>query len=281
MNAYAPLSMIIFGFSLLFCACNAEPEAKQKTATATFAELSEEEGFAEKHDEPRKIEQAQLGKMQKITVEGGEDANAYVIKNPKPTNKTLFVIHEWWGLNEHIKTEAEKWFEKLGNVNVMALDLYDGQVAETRENAQKYMQSAKEERILKIIDAAIATLDEGAEVATIGWCFGGGWSLRTALQAGDLTKACVVYYGMPVDDVEQLEKLQSDVLFIYGEKDQWINREVAEQFEANMEKAGKALEVLAFDADHAFANPSSERYVEDAAQEANARALEYLQERLQ
>lgn len=268
-------------FSLFLSACDFNQEKNKKSANASFVSLSEEEGFAEKHDEPKQTAKAEKGKMEKISIEGGDDANVYFVENQSETKKYLLVFHEWWGLNEHIKKEAEKWFEQLGNVHVMAIDLYDGKVAKTRENAQKYMQSAEENRMEQIIKAAIQSLPEEADIATIGWCFGGGWSLRAAILGENLTQACVVYYGMPVKDVNQLKRLNSDVLFIYGKEDQWITQEVAQQFETNMEKAGKSVQILGFDADHAFANPSSERYVEEAAQTANQEAFEYLQSRLQ
>ena len=41
------------------------------------------------------------------------------------------------------------------NVNVIALDLYDGKVATTQELAGQYMQSANEARIKNIINGAI------------------------------------------------------------------------------------------------------------------------------
>ena len=142
------------------------------------------------------------------------------------------------------------------------------------------MQGADEKRIEAIINSVLKTLPEGAKVATIGWCFGGGWSLKAALMADKKTEGCVMYYGMPVKDVEKLKNLNSDVLFIYGTKDEWINEQVATEFKNNMKEANKKVTILPFDADHAFANPTSESYVDSAAQEANKKAFEYLSARL-
>lgn len=50
----------------------------------------------------------------------------------------VFVIHKPWGLNNYIKQEAEKLQKELGNVNVIALDLYDGKVASTQQEAGKH-----------------------------------------------------------------------------------------------------------------------------------------------
>lgn len=263
---------------LMGIACANPPE--EKTSTEEFTELSNDQEFVEKHEEPEDINPDLKGSMIKIEVEGGEAANAYLVKNETETNKYLFVIHEWWGLNNHIKQEADRLFGELEGIHVMALDLYDSKVTDNREDAQKYMSSADEVRIQAIIAAALKKVGPEAEIATIGWCFGGGWSLRTALQAGNQTQACVMYYGMPVQDVEKLKQLNSDVLFIYGTQDEWINTEVAENFKKNMKAAGKNLEVLAFDADHAFANPSGQHYLEEAAQDANLKAYFFLKERI-
>ena len=265
-------------------ACGGPKEEKKvveeaKTDTEAFSELADEEGFAEKHDEPLEIEVDALGEMRKVATANGEDANIYAVDRENTANY-LLVIHEWWGLNNHIINEADKLYEKLGNVNVIALDLYDGKLATDRETAGKYMQGADENRINDIINSTLDQLPANAKVATIGWCFGGGWSLKTALAAGDKTVATVMYYGMPVEEVEKLKELNSDVLFVWPNQDQWINEEVVNKFKTNMASADKELEVLTFDADHAFANPSSEKYIETAAQEANAAALGYLKERL-
>ncbi len=265
-------------------ACGGPKEEKKadeekKTDTEAFSELADEEGFAEKHDEPLEIEVYALGEMRKVATANGEDANIYVVEKEGATNYVL-VLHEWWGLNNHIIGEADRLYDKLGNVNIIALDLYDGKMATDRETAGKYMQGADENRINDIVMSTINQLPADAKVATIGWCFGGGWSLKTALAAGDKTVATVMYYGMPVEDVEKLKELNSDVLFVWPIQDQWINEEVVTKFTANMKAAEKQLDVLTFDADHAFANPSSEKFIETAAQEANAAALAYLKERL-
>ena len=44
--------------------------------------------------------------------------------------------------------------------------------------------------------------------------------------------------------------------------------------------AGKQIEVHLYDADHAFANPSGERYNEEAAQQANQVAWSFLEKHL-
>lgn len=242
-----------------------------------FAALAKSNDFRAEHELPAEIHfQSKNGHMIQFACPDNLEANAYYVPSKKKSNLWLIVIHEWWGLNDHIKEEAEKLYGDLDHVNVLALDMYDGSVAENREEASQYMQGLSKERAYSIISGMLNYIGDDAKLCTIGWCFGGGWSLQTAIESGKKTIGCVMYYGMPDEDVLRLKKLNSDVLGIFASQDEWINAEVLSTFEANMEEAGKTLIVYSYDADHAFANPSSPRYVEKAAQDAYKVAIEYL-----
>ncbi|MEM6764978.1 MAG: dienelactone hydrolase family protein [Bacteroidota bacterium] len=251
------------------------PEQQHKTdadithCTTEFASLVENEAFRNAHALPVQIKTELLeGKKISWRTPDGQRGYGYEVNGEATSNKFVFVIHEWWGLNDNVKMEAQKIQEELGDVRVIALDLYDGQVATTREDAGKYMQSVKRERAEAIIKGAIEFVGEEAKIATIGWCFGGGWSLQTSILAGEQAAACVMYYGMPEKDLDRLGTIKTPVLGIFAKQDGWITPEVAEEFEGNMQKVGKEVDVHIFDAKHAFANPSSPAYNEPAAQEA-------------
>ena len=251
-------------------------------ATESFALFASNQTFNANHDNPiHYVHRSEKGKMVSFATKDGKDANAFALMAAKPSNKYLFVIHEWWGLNGHIKKEAENWFGRLENVNVLALDLYDGNVTTTRENASKYMKSVKTARAEAIIEGALAYAGEDARVGTIGWCFGGGWSLQSSLIAGKQAAGCVIYYGMPEKNVARLKTLNCDVLGIFASQEKWISPEVVKNFEANMKKADKSLTVKSYDAQHAFANPSNPKYDKDAADDAQAHAQAFLKKRLE
>jgi carboxymethylenebutenolidase len=253
----------------------------KQSATQKFAMLAANKKFVMSHSTPRKFHfQSSIGKPITYKTSDGTNAMAYELKAKKPTNNYLFVIHEYWGLNDYIKKESEKLYTDLGNVNVIALDLYDGKVATTREDAGKYMQAVKDNRAQAIIKGAIAYAGPKAHIATIGWCFGGGWSLQTGLMAGKQLVGAVMYYGMPEQDVSKLKTLNADVLGNFANKDQWINLKVVAKFAADMKAAGKKLELHQYDADHAFANPSSPAYVGPASTEAYGYSLAFLKARL-
>jgi len=259
------------------CQMESEPTA---SASESFAMFVDDKTFVNKHEEPLPF--SFEGSGQKITFKtpDGKEGAGWEIKAKKKTKNYIFVIHEWWGLNDYIKQESENIFNALGNVNIIALDLYDGQVATTREDAGKYMQSVKTERAAAIIKGAMEYAGKKAKIGTVGWCFGGGWSLQASILLGKQAKACVIYYGMPEKDVEKLKTLNPDVLGIFAAQEQWISPKVVAEFEENMKKAGKKATVKNFDADHAFANPSNPKYSKQHADEAMAMTISFFKERL-
>ena len=82
------------------------------------------------------------------------------------------------------------------------------------------------------------------------------------------------------EDVTKLKTLNSDVLNIWPTQDKWINKEVMDKFEANMKAAGKKLTVKAYDADHAFANPSNPKFKEEFTADAYKNTLDFFKARL-
>jgi carboxymethylenebutenolidase len=262
-----------------FSACNNAQE-NSSDSSDNMAQFTEDEKFAAAHEIPDSLNLVGKGESITYNTPDGKTANAYFLKTAEPSDKFLFVIHEWWGLNDHIKQEADKLFEELGNVNVLALDLYDGKVATSPKDAGKFMNMVAEERANAIVNGALTYAGPKAKIATIGWCFGGGWSLKSSILAGDQGIGCVMYYGMPVQKAEQLVNLKADVLGLFAKKDEWITPEVVTNFEAIMKATGKSIKTKQFNADHAFANPSNPGYDEPAAQEANAMALKFLKEKL-
>jgi len=182
----------------------------------------------------------------------------------------VVVIQEWWGLNDNIK----HWTDRLAADGYVALavDLYDGTVATTREAAYEAMEAVEDERAYEILRAGLDHLkaDEGVDadrLGCVGWCFGGGWSLRAAIANEDV-RAAVIYYGRLTDDPAELGRIQASVCGVFGDLDEGIPPDVVNAFDAGLEKAGVEREIWRYDANHAFANPSSARYDHEAASDA-------------
>jgi carboxymethylenebutenolidase len=277
-------NILFVAFLLLLAACSSHNNVGNKTccsvgeaddATTAFASFANDAAFQNAHPAPAPTEAFHQGQMVEFPVEGGVNGKAFLMKAHGNTNKYLFLFHEWWGLNDYIKRETANWCHTLG-INVMAVDLYDGQIATTAEEAAKLMQANDAKRSAAIIAGAAKFVGDAADFRTMGWCFGGGWSHRAAIQLGDRAKACVIYYGMPEQDVAKLKGMACDAVFIHPEMDKWITAEMAAEFEKNMTAAGKKVAVHHYAADHAFANPSSPRYNDAAATAAREVVSKYL-----
>lgn len=218
------------------------------------------------------------------TTADGRTVNA-VLATPESvvdagTAPAVLLIHEWWGLNDQIKSMARE-FAQQGFV-ALAVDLYDGNVAQTPDQARSFMQSVKPEQAVATMQAWTAWL-RGHEATTdqigvVGWCFGGGWALRTAINAP--IDAAVVYYGNVDVPTEQLAKIEGPVLGHFATRDNFINEEMVSGFKDRMEEAGKSLEMYWYEADHAFANPTGARYDAGAAAQSWTRTLAFLMENL-
>lgn len=258
--------------------CSDAPKGEQPADS--MAQFTADSSFKNAHEKPEAIDFQGKGEMIEFSTPDGSKGKAYTIKPASASNKYLIVIHEWWGLNDQVKREADHLADSLENVTVMALDLYDGNVTDNPDEAGKLMGAVKPERCEAIIKGALALAGKEGHVATIGWCFGGGWSLRSSILAGAQGAGCVMYYGMPVEKADELVPLKADILGLFAKQDGWINDEVVGKFEGLAKATGKKFEVHWFDAEHAFANPSSPRYNEQAAQEANKTALAFLREKL-
>ena len=244
-----------------------------------MAELAADPAFQMLHEAPLPYVYAGAGESVSFDTPDGQKASGFFLKAPKKSKKWLLVYQEWWGLNDHIKRQAEMFYNDLKDVNVLALDMYDGQVASTPQDAGKLVRGAKTERLEAIIKGAIAYAGPKAKFGSVGWCFGGMLSLKSAILEGKQAAGCVMYYGTPEKDVEKLKTLKTDVLGIFGSQDKNINPAMVSEFEANMKTADKKVTVKMYDAGHGFANPSNPVYNKAFADEAYSLALAYLKEK--
>lgn len=217
-----------------------------------------------------------------LVTAGGRTVTAALALPEAATAPTVLLIHEWWGLNDQIKAVAAE-LATLGYV-ALAVDLYGQPAATTPDEAKALMGALQPAEATDTLVSWIAWLRaherSTGKVATLGWCFGGGWSLNSSIMAGEQGVACVMYYGMPVKTAKELAPLKAPILGIFAKQDGWITPEVAQEFENLAKASGKSIGIEMFDANHAFANPSNPNFNSEAAQQANQDALAFLKEKL-
>lgn len=194
----------------------------------------------------------------------------------------IIVVHEWWGLNDNIKAVTDRYAGE--GYTVLAVDLF-GRVATTPDTAMVLYQTAMKDVPAgeANLAAAIAYLKgQGAtKIGSVGYCFGGHWSLRTGLVGGADLKAVVMYYGAPITDRTQLARLRAPVLGLFGGLDKGIPVDSVRAMETQMKSMGRPVTINVYaDANHAFANPSGQAYNAAAATDAWEKTLAFFRTNL-
>ena len=211
-----------------------------------------------------------------------DDVSGYLAKPIDDGNYPgIVMIHEWWGLNENIKEMADK-LASHGYV-VLAVDLYGGKVATTSDQARQLIIQFDTDNGLQNMNSAVLLLSENysvSNIGSIGWCFGGGQSLNLALDS-DKIDATVIYYGSVVSDPEILSVIDWPVLGVFAELDKGIPVESVNAFESALNQADVENQILIYDGvNHAFANPSGERFAPEASKDAWDQTISFLDSNL-
>jgi carboxymethylenebutenolidase len=214
--------------------------------------------------DPAKVAKAAAA-LQTVTTNtpSGRPVSAALAMPEQTPAAAVMLIHEWWGLNDQIKSVASE-LAKQGYLG-LAIDLYGGKSAGKPEDAEALMNAVVAAEASETMSTWVDWLrqhpDCNDKVASIGWCFGGGMALQAALDRP--LDATVIYYGNVARSADELKSVKGPVLGQFANEDQWISPAMVDGFEAAMKQAGKQLEVHRYDANHAFANPTGDNY--DAA----------------
>jgi carboxymethylenebutenolidase len=209
-----------------------------------------------------------------------ELANNTQQQEPMPA---VIMIHEWLGLNEHIKNQADL-LAKEGYV-VLAVDLYRGEVATDSNRAMALASSVRNNSTSAIDNLQSAVnyvksleMVDGSKIASLGWCFGGDWSLQLALNSSDNPLAAtIIYYGRPVTDTASLSSISWPILGIFGDQDQAITVESVKQFASALNASGITNDIYLYEGvGHAFANPSLDNYAPKETADAWQKTIGFL-----
>lgn len=197
----------------------------------------------------------------------------------------LILIHEWWGLNDNIRNNARR-FAEAGYV-ALAVDLYRGQVTTSADQARELAATVRQNmpeaftNLQHAVDYLQARPDLVVpdRLASVGWCFGGGWAYQMAKNNLGV-KSSVIYYGFfnPEDDLSQM---RSTILGHFAEDDRAIRIDTVREFQAKLKTLGGDHEIYIYpNTGHAFANPQSPTYDQEAAELAWTRTMAFLQQYL-
>ena len=213
---------------------------------------------------------------------GGKSVDVFIAR-PEVTTQApaIIVVQEWWGLNPHIEDITQR-FAREGFI-AAAPDLYDGVSTKDPKEAANLMGALKTEKGLEYLEMVLTQLRSLKEVTSVGitgFCMGGTYALLLPCQA-KLEAAAPFYGDVPVDTAI-IAKLSCPLLFIGGEKDQWINLEKMNRLDSALKQYGKEGEVRIYKgADHAFFNDTRpEVYRKSEAEDAWKRVIDFFNKHL-
>ena len=205
---------------------------------------------------------------------------AYVARPEQDSAAAVVLIQEWWGINDHIRDIAGRYANE--GYLCLAPDLYRGKLAKNSEEAGQMMQALAIEDGVETIRETIATAKTKYDLQKFGitgYCMGGTFALRAACEIDELSAAAPFYGDIPEESV--LKGLAVPTLFIAGERDKWINPQKVNQLQEAAHKYNLPVEVVSYDADHAFFNDTRpEVYDAAAAADAWRRVLDLFKKHL-
>lgn len=279
------LLAVILSIPFLFQACGSNPAIQSSGASGqpTTEQLATERLAAEHEGDKPTATPIAIAKPSVLvtgqaityaTIEG-QPVTGYLAQPSNPNSDTLpaiLSIHEWWGLNQNIEAMTRRLAGE--GYTVLALDLYDGQVATDPSSARQLLRAVMDnpERAQNnILQAAnfLETELNAPKIGSIGWCFGGTWSLRTGLLLSSDLDALAIYYGQLILEPEALDGLEVPIIGFFGEEDSSIPISDVRTFESVLETTGQTAEITLYpNVGHAFANPSGQNYDAAAAEDA-------------
>lgn len=218
-----------------------------------------------------------------FAVAGGADAGGELaLPAGAGRSGAVMVFHEWWGLNDHVRSILER----LAGEGFVALgvDLYDGKTTKDADEASALMGALDWDEALRRAASAARYLEQHArsngKVAVLGFCMGGALSFAAASAIPGLA-AAVPFYGVPDASRLDLDALRAPVLAHFASRDGWAKPSKAQAIRDELSARGKAMQLEIYEADHAFFNDTRpEVYAKEAAELAWSRTVSFLREHL-
>ncbi|MCA1831622.1 MAG: dienelactone hydrolase family protein [Actinobacteria bacterium] len=195
-----------------------------------------------------------MGEMVSFASNGGT-TEGYRAVPPSGTGPGVIVVQEWWGLNDQIKSTADRFASE--GFTALAPDFYHGEVTKEPDEAGKLMMALNIDQVAKDARGAAKYLkaETGGKVGVIGFCMGGQLALLAGTVAPQEIGAVVDLYGIHPSIKPDYSKMTAPVLALFAELDEMTNAEARAGLADQLKKAGVRFDMHVYsDCDHAFMN---------------------------
>ena len=215
-----------------------------------------------------------------VVTDTGNKFTVYVA-GPQSSKYGLLLLHGWLGLNREMETWANQF--AVAGFRVMAIDLYNGEVAVSPVTARKLMNKVVQKEANSKFKTAIAELGaNGRKVAIIGRSYGANQSIQAAAVGGRNISAVVLYYpfGEVARDESLLTTVHAPVLGNFATDDFFFGEEKERQLVVVARKKSVNLTIEHYQARHDFANLLGNNFNQDAEKAARVKTLSFIETHL-
>lgn len=194
----------------------------------------------------------------------------------------VVVIHENRGLNPYIEDVARRLavagFIAFAPDALTPLGGYPGNDDDGRTLQRQRDGDEMVEDFVAAVEFVAGHPDCTGKVGSVGFCFGGGMSMRMAVRIPTLA-AAVAYYGRHPDPTE-VTLIKAPLMLHHGELDERVNASWPD-FEKALQAADATYVNYGYaDANHGFHNDTTPRYDQAAAQLSWKRTTEFFTQHL-
>jgi len=174
----------------------------------------------------------------------------------------VMVIHEWWGITQHVRDEARKFAEQ--GYTAFVVDMFGGKTADNPKDAGMLSGSVMKDRAAmesrfnaaRVALAKHPTVD-GSRIAAAGYCFGGTVALNMARAGADL-KAIAAFHAGLGTNTPLPAQIRPKILVLNGAADPFIKPDQIETFKKDMATAKADYRFINYPgAVHAYTNPEA------------------------
>jgi carboxymethylenebutenolidase len=194
----------------------------------------------------------------------------------------VVLIHEWWGINDQIRRQADRLAEE--GFRVFVPDLYRGQSAAIGDaNTATALMSKldMDDAVSQVVRGAVQHLKqrggENTRVAIMGFCMGGAVAIKAAVEVRELD-AAISFYAVKPNEIADVRNIRIPFQAHVSRNDEYTPQTQIDAFEHNLKAGGVQFELQRYDAPHAFMNEKRpDKYDAVAAKTAWDRAVRFLE----
>lgn len=211
----------------------------------------------------------------------GQKTFAVYVAGPEQAQRGILLIHGWLGLNREVEAWANQF--AVAGYRVMAIDLFDQQVATFPAQARQLMNEVKQSVANEKYVAAIQALSAPQrKIAIIGRSYGANQAIHAVMVAQEKVSATIVYYpfGELITDREMLASIKVPVLAHFADKDYFFTPGMLAGFTYAMENSGLIFTTNMYEARHGFDNLTGNNFSESAHLLSMQRTRQFLDKHL-